>query len=95
MGFLVSGLGWASVVTGVVWRVFVVESRGVAGSRGMIISTDEAAKVTSTDQFFYFILECFVVFYSVAMIAVVATILGHISIRRSGCLAWWRNEVSL
>ena len=68
---------------------------GVAGSKGMIISTDETAKVTSTDQFFYFILECFVVFCGVAMIAVVAAILGHISVRWSGCLMWWRDEVSL
>ena len=68
---------------------------GVAGSIGMIISTDEAAKVTSTDQFFYLILECFAVFCSVAMIAVVAAILGHISIRRCGCLAWWGEEVNL
>jgi len=67
----------------------------VAGSRGVIISTDEAAKVTSTYQFFYLILECFTVFYSVAMIAVVAVILGHINIKRYGCLAWWRDEVSL
>ena len=73
----------------------MVRSRGVTGSRGMIISTDEAAKVTSTDQFFYFILECFVVFCSVAVVAVVAAILGHINIRRSGCLTWWWNEVSL
>jgi len=28
------------------------------------------------------------------MIAVVAAILGHIGIRRSGGLAWWRDEVS-
>jgi len=61
----------------------------------MIISTDEAAKMTSTDQFFYLILECFAIFYSVAMVAVVAAILGHISVRRCGCLAWWRDEVSL
>jgi len=61
----------------------------------MIISMDEAAKVTSTDQFFYLILESFAIFYSVAIITVVAAILGHICIRRSGCLAWWRNEVSL
>jgi len=77
-----------------VWGVYV-RIEGVAGSRGMIISTDETAKVTSTDQFFYFILECFAVFCGVAMIAVVAAILGHISVRRSGCLAWWRDEVSL
>ena len=68
---------------------------GVAGSRGMIISTDEAVKMTSTDQFFYLILECFVVFCSVVMVAVVAAILGHNSIGRCGCLAWWRDEVSL
>ena len=68
---------------------------GVAGSRRVIISTDEAVKVTSTDQFFYLILEFFAIFCSVAMIAVVAAILGHISIRRWGCLAWWRDEVSL
>jgi len=61
----------------------------------MIISTDEAAKVTSTDQFFYLILECFAVFCGVAMVAVVAAVFGHISIRRCGCLAWWRDEVSL
>jgi len=73
----------------------MVRSRRVTGSRGMIISTDEAAKVTSMDQFFYFILECFVVFCSVAMVAVVAEILGHICIRGSSCLIWWRNEVSL
>jgi len=73
----------------------VVGSRGVAGSRVMVIPTDETAKVASTDQFFYFILECFAVLGGVAMITVVAAILGHIDIRRSGGLAWWRDEVSL
>ena len=95
LGILVSGLGRASVVAKVVWRAPVVRLRGVTGSRGMIISADETTKVTSTDQFFYFILECFAVFCSVAMVAVVATIFGHISIRGSGCLSWRRNEVSL
>ena len=61
----------------------------------MIISTDEAAKVTSIDQFFYLILKCFVVFCGVAIVAMVAAIFGHISIRRCGCLAWWRDEVNL
>jgi len=65
----------------VVWRVLMVRSREVTGSRKVIIFADEAAKVTSTDQFFNFILECFVVFCSVAMVAVVAAIFGHISIR--------------
>jgi len=82
-------------VVRVVWRASVVRSRGVTGSRGMIIFTDEAAKVTSIDQFFYFILECFAVFCSVAMVAVVAAILDHISIRGSGCLTWWQNDLTL
>jgi len=73
----------------------VVGLMGVAGSIGMIISTDEAAKVTSTDQFFYLILECFAVFCSVVVVAVVAAIFGHISVRRCGCLTWWRDDVSL
>jgi len=73
----------------------VVGSRGVAGSRGMIVSSGEATKMTNTDQFFYLILECFAVFCSVAMVAVVAAILGHISVRRCDCLAWWGDEVSL
>jgi len=66
----------------------MVGSRGVAGSRGMVIPADEKAKVASTDQFFYFILECFAVFCGVAMIAVVSAIFGHIGIRKSGGLAW-------
>jgi len=68
----------------------VVGSRGVAGSRGrgMVISTDETAKVANTDQFFYFILECFAFFCSVAMVAVVAAIFVHISVGRCGCVAW-------
>ena len=92
-GFLVGGLGGASVVTRVMWRASVVGSRGVVRSRGrrMVIFVDETAKVASTDQFFYFILECFAFFCSVAMVAVVAAIFGHISVRRCGCLAWWRD----
>ena len=68
---------------------------GVVGSRGMVIPADETTKVASTDQFFYFILECFAVFCGMVMIVVVTAILGHIGIRRSGGLAWWRDEVSL
>jgi len=94
-GFLVKGLGGASVMTGVVWGASVVGSRGVAGSRGMVISTDEATKVTSMDQFFYLILECFAVFCSMAMVTVVTIIFGHISVMRCGCLTWWRDKVSL
>ena len=91
--FLTGGLDGASVVTEVMWRMSVIGSRGVAGSRGegMVVSTDEAAKVASTDQFFYFILECFAFFCNVTMVAVVVTIFGHIGVGRCGCLAWWRD----
>ena len=68
--------------------------KGVAGSRGgggVVVSTDEAVKVARTNQFFYFILECFAFFCSVTMVAVVATIFGHIGVGRCGCLAWWRD----
>jgi len=84
-------MSWRELCGGRLWS----DRGGVAGLKGMIIFTDEAVKVTSIDQFLYFILECFVVFRSVVVVAVVAAVFGHISIRGSGCLAWWRNEVSL
>jgi len=92
---LVSGLGRAFVVARVMGRAFVFRSRRVTGSRGMTIFADEAAKVANMNQFFNFILECFTVLYSVAMVTVVAAIFGHISIGGSGRLAGWRDEVSL
>ena len=84
-------VGWGicrdgSRVEGVCGRI-----ERVAGSRGMVISTDETAKVTSTDQFFYFILECFAFFCSVAMVALVAAVFGHIGVRRCSYFAWWRD----
>jgi len=82
-------------VAKVVGRASVVRSRRVTGLRGMINSSDEATKVTSTNQFFNFILECFVVLCSVVMVAMVAAIFGHISFGGSGCLVWWQDEVSL
>jgi len=48
----------------------------------VVVSSDEAAKVASTDQFFNFILECFAFFCSVAMVAVIVAIFGHIGIGR-------------
>jgi len=80
-------------VMGVIWLTSVVRSQVVTGSKGggMVISTDEAAKVASMDQFFYFILECFAFFCSVAMVAVVTIVFGHIGVGGCGCLAWWRD----
>jgi len=79
----------------VMGRVSVVGTRMMARSRGMILSTDEAAKVASMHQFFNFILECCVVLYNMAMVAVITAIFGHISIRGSGCLARRWDEVGL
>ena len=95
---LIVGLGGVVVVMGVIWWTFVVRSQGVEGSRGggMVISTDEAAKVASTDQFFYFVLECFAFFCSVAMVAVVTVIFGHVGVggvvvlRGGGIRSAWR-----
>ena len=73
----------------------MVRTRRMAGSRGVILSADKVAKVASMHQFFDFILECFIVLCSMAMVAVIATIFGHIGVGGSGRLAWRWDEVSL
>jgi len=75
--------------------VLVVGTRRMMGSRRVVFSTDKAAKVASTYQFFDFILECFTVLYSMAMIAVITTIFSHVCVGGSGRLAWWWDEVGL
>jgi len=82
-----------AVVTGVMWWAFVIGSRWVTGlsGGGMVISTDEAAEMASTDQLFYFILECFAFFCSVAMVAMVTAIFGHVDVGGCSCLAWRRD----
>ena len=92
---LVVGLDGVAIVMGVVWLASVVMSWGVAGSGGggMVIPTDEAAKVASTDQFFYIILERFAFFRSVTMVAMVPTILalgGMVVLRGGGRRSAWR-----
>ena len=93
---LVVGLGGV-ILVGVVWLSSVVMPWRVAGSggRGMVIPTDEAAKVVGAYQFFDLILERFALFCSVTVVAMVPTILGHVGVRRGGCLSWWGEEVSL
>ena len=92
---LVVGLGGV-ILVGVVWLSSVVMSWRVAGSgEGMVIPTDEAAKVVGAYQFFDLILERFALFCSVTVVAMVPTILGHVGVRRGGCLSWWGEEVSL
>jgi len=90
---LIVGLGGVGVVMRVIWWTSVVRSQGVTKPRGggMVVPTDEAVKVASTDQFFYFILECFAFFCSVAMVAVVTAIFGHVGVGGCGCLTWWRD----
>jgi len=90
---LIVGLGGVVVVMGVIWWMFVVRSRGVTGSRGggMVVSTDEVVKMASTDQFFYFVLECFAFFCSVAMVAKGNGKIWSCRHWGCGCLAWWRD----
>ena len=94
---MVVGLGGVVIVMGVAWLASVVMPWRVAGSGGggMVIRMDEAAKVAGTDQFFDFILERFAFFRSMTVVAMVPTILGHVGVRRCGCLSWWGEEVSL
>jgi len=67
-------------VTRVMGRASVVGARRVTGSRWVIISADEAVKVTNAHQFFYFVPECFAILCSVAIVEVIAAIFGHINI---------------
>ena len=75
----------------------VVMSWRVAGAGGgvVVIPADEAAKMAGAYQFFDLILERFALFCSMAVVAVVPTILGHVGVRRGGCLLRWGEEVSL
>ena len=72
----------------------VVEG-GRFGRRGVVIPADEAAKMAGAYQFFDLILERFALFCSMTVVVVVLTILGHVGVRRGGCLSWWGEEVSL
>ena len=76
-------------------RASVVGTRRMMGSRGMVFSADKVAKVSNTYQFFNFILECFTVLYSMAMVSVIAAVSSHVRIGGSGRLAWWWDEVGL
>jgi len=95
LGVLVGGLVEAFIVTRVMGRASVVGTRKIAGSRGVILSADKAAKVASTHHLFDFILECFTLLCSMAMVAVIAAILGHVGVVGSGHLAWRWDEVGL
>jgi len=93
---LVIGLGGVVIVVDTAWLSSVVVSWRVVGSGGgVVILADEVAKVAGAYQFFDLILDRFALFCSMTMIAVVSTILGHVSVRRGGCFAWWGEEVSL
>jgi len=73
----------------------VVGTRRMVGSRGVILSANKAAKVANTHQFFNFILKCFTVLCSMAMVAVIAAVFGHVGVGGSGCLTWRWDEVGL
>ena len=73
----------------------MVGTRRMMGSRGVVFSTDKVSKVVSTHKFFNFLLECFTVLCSVAMVAMTAALFGHVGVGGSGRLSWWWVEVDL
>ena len=92
---MVCGLVWVFIVARVTGRASVVGTRRMMGSRGVVFSADKAAKVASTHQFFNFILECFTVLCSMAMVSVIAAVFSHVCVGGSGRLTWWWDEVGL
>jgi len=92
---VVCRLAWAFVVAKVAGRASVVRTRRVIGLGRVVVSADEAAEMTSTNQFFNFILECFTFLCGVAVVSVIMAIFSHVCIGRSGRLAWWWDEVGL
>ena len=76
-------------------RASVVGTRRVMRSEGVVIFTDKAAKMASTNQFFNFFLECFTFLCGMAVVSVIAAILSHVRVEGSGLLAWWWDEVGL
>ena len=69
-------------------RAFMVGTRRMVGSRGMVFSADKATKVASTHQ-------CFTLLCSMAMVAMIAAVFGHVDIGGSSRLAWRWDEVGL
>ena len=69
----------------------------VAGraSGGVAIFADKAAEMASTNQFFYFILDCFTFLCDMTVVSVIATVFSHVRIGGSGRLAWRWDEVGL
>jgi len=61
----------------------------------VVVSANEAVKMANTNQFFYLILECFTFVCSMAIVTVIATVFGHVNVRRIGCFARWWDEVGL
>jgi len=65
------------------------------GSRGVVIFSDKAAEMASTNQFFNFILECFTFHCGMAVVSVIAAVFSNVRIGGSGRLAWLWDEVGL
>ena len=73
----------------------MVRTRRVMGSEGVVIFSNKAAEMASTNQFFKFILECFTFLCGMTVVSVIATIFSHVRVGGSGRLAWWWDEVGL
>jgi len=59
------------------------------------VSVDEATEMADTNKFFYFFLECLAFVCGMAIVSVVAVVLGHVRIGRVRCFTRWWDEVSM
>jgi len=59
------------------------------------VSTDEAAEMANTNQFFYIILECIAFVGGVAIVSMVSAVLGHVCIGRVRCFTKGLDEVGM
>jgi len=59
------------------------------------VAADEVAEMVGTNEFFYFILECLAFVCGVAIVSVVAVVLGHVYVGRVGCFTRWWDEVGM
>jgi len=73
----------------------IVGTTSVVGSWRVVVSTDEATEMASTNQLFNLVLECFAFVCGVAIVSMMATIFSFVGIGGNGYLAWWGDEVSL
>ena len=85
LGATTGGMVRTSIVMGIVGRMSVVGTWRV----GVVVSTDEAAEMANTNQFFNLILECVAFICGMAIVTVIAAVFGHVDVGRIERFARW------